>query len=158
MNRIILMGRLTKDPEIYYSQGDAPTAIARFSIAVDKKQKREDGITADFFQMVSFGKAAEFAEKYLHKGMKMLFAGRVQTGRYEKDDVTMMDWFKAKRLDVIVVANKADKCKKSELPGNVALVRETLDISEDTPLLYYSAQTHTEREALRVALDWALDL
>lgn len=89
MNRIILMGRLTKDPEIYYSQGDAPTAIARFSIAVDKKQKREDGITADFFQMVSFGKAAEFAEKYLHKGMKMLFAGRVQTGRYEKDGVSI---------------------------------------------------------------------
>ena len=70
----------------------------------------------------------------------------------------MMNWFKQARCDVIVVANKADKCKKSELPGNVARVREALDISEDTPLLYYSAVTHSEREALRIALDWALDL
>lgn len=89
MNKIILMGRLTRDPEIRYSQGENPTAIARFAIAVDKKQKREDGITADFFQMVSFGKAAEFAEKYLHQGMKMLFVGRVQTGYYEKNGVSM---------------------------------------------------------------------
>ncbi len=74
------------------------------------------------------------------------------------DDVTMMDCFKANAIDVVVVANKADKCRPSELPGNVARIRETLDISEDTPLLSYSAVTHKDREALLIALDWALDL
>ena len=89
MNKIILIGRLTRDPEIYYSQGENPIAIARFTIAVDKKQKREDGATADFFQMVSFGKGAEFAEKYLQKGIKMLFIGRVQTGYYQKNGTSI---------------------------------------------------------------------
>lgn len=86
MNKIILMGRLTKDPEVRYSQRDN-TPVARFSLAVDKRYKREDGITTDFFQMVAFGKAAEFAEKYLRKGTKLLISGRVQTGSYEKDSV-----------------------------------------------------------------------
>ena len=89
MNKIILMGRLTRDPEIYYSQGEKPIAIARFTIAIEKKQKREDGATADFFQMVSFGKGAEFAEKYLKKGIKMLFIGRVQTGYYQKNGISI---------------------------------------------------------------------
>ena len=97
---------------------------------------------------------AYFASGLITLGVQIVDARHKPTA----DDVTMMNWFKANKLDVIVVANKSDKCKKSELPGNVALVRETLDISEDTPLLYYSAQTHTEREALRVALDWALQL
>lgn len=88
MNKIILMGRLTKDPEVRYIQRDN-TPVARFSLAVDKKYKRDDGITADFFQMVAFGKAAEFAEKYLRKGTKLLISGRVQTGTYEKDGVRM---------------------------------------------------------------------
>ncbi len=74
------------------------------------------------------------------------------------DDVTMMNWFKGAGVDVIVVANKTDKCKKSEIPGNVARIRETLDISEDTPLLAYSAETGAEREALLIALEWGLDL
>ncbi len=101
----------------------------------------------------------ELMEEYFASGLITLGV-QIVDARHKPtaDDVTMMNWFKANKLDVIVVANKADKCKKSELPGNVALVRETLDISEDTPLLYYSAQTHTEREALRVALDWALQL
>ena len=84
MNKIILMGRLTRDPEVRYIQRDN-TPVARYSLAVDKKYKREDGITADFFQLVAFGKAAEFAEKYLRKGVKILVSGRVQTGTYEKD-------------------------------------------------------------------------
>lgn len=86
MNKIILMGRLTRDPEIRYSQNDN-MAIARFSLAVDKKKKRDDGVTADFFNTVSFGKTAEFAEKYFRKGMKILISGHVQTGTYEKDGV-----------------------------------------------------------------------
>lgn len=89
MNKIILMGRLVRDPEIRYSQGDKPMPIARYSIAVDKKYKREDGITADFFQLVAFDKQASFAEKYLHKGVKIVMSGHVQTGYYEKNGVNM---------------------------------------------------------------------
>ena len=74
------------------------------------------------------------------------------------DDVTMMNWFKSAGIDTVVVANKMDKCKKSELPGNVARVRETLELSEDHPLVYYSAVTNSEREALLLALDGALEL
>lgn len=86
MNKIILMGRLTRDPEVRYTQKDN-TPVARYSLAVDKKFKRDDGVTADFFNMVAFGKSAEFTEKYLRKGTKMLITGRVQTGTYEKDGV-----------------------------------------------------------------------
>ncbi len=86
MNKIILMGRLTRDPEVRYTQNDN-TPIARYSLAVDKKYKRDDGITADFFNMVAFGKTAEFTERHLRKGVKMLISGRVQTGTYEKDGV-----------------------------------------------------------------------
>lgn len=86
MNKIILMGRLTRDPEVRYTQKDN-TPIARYSLAVDKKFKRDDGITADFFNIVAFGKSAEFTEKYLRRGTKMLITGRVQTGTYEKDGI-----------------------------------------------------------------------
>ena len=89
MNKIILMGRLTRDPEIRYSQGNNPMAIARYTLAVDKKKKREDGITADFFRIVAFDKFAEFAEKYLCQGTKILLSGHVQTGTYEKDGMKM---------------------------------------------------------------------
>ena len=84
MNKIILMGRLTRDPEVRYTQKDN-TPVARYSLAVDKRFKRDDGITADFFNIVAFGKSAEFTEKYLRKGIKMLIIGRVQTGTYERD-------------------------------------------------------------------------
>ena len=89
MNRVILVGRVTRDPEIRYSQGSNPMAIARYTLAVDKKRKRDDGITADFFHIVAFDRLAEFAEKYLHKGTKILLSGHVQTGTYEKDGVKM---------------------------------------------------------------------
>ena len=89
MNKIILMGRLTRDPEIRYSKGNNPMAIARYTLAVDKKKKREDGITADFFRIVAFDKFAEFAEKYLQQGTKILLSGHVQTGTYEKDGIKM---------------------------------------------------------------------
>lgn len=86
MNKIILMGRLTRDPEVRYTQQDN-IPIARYGLAVDKKYKRDDGITADFFNIVAFGKAAEFSEKYLRRGVKILIVGRVQTGTYEKGGV-----------------------------------------------------------------------
>lgn len=81
MNKVIIMGRLTKDPEIKYTQ--ANMAIARFTVAVDRKGK--DNNEADFINCVAFDKKAEFLEKYWSKGMKMLLTGRIQTGSYEKD-------------------------------------------------------------------------
>lgn len=89
MNKIILMGRLTRDPEIRYSQGSNPMAIARYTLAVDRKKKRDDGITADFFRIVAFDRLAEFAERYLHKGTKILLSGHVRTGTYEKNGAKM---------------------------------------------------------------------
>lgn len=89
MNKIILMGRLTRDPEVRYSQSANHIPIARYSIAVDKKRKRDDGITADFFNLVAFDRHATFSEKYLRKGTKIAVSGRAQTGRYEKDGVNI---------------------------------------------------------------------
>ena len=87
MNKVILMGRLTRDPEVRYSQGDSSMAIARYSLAVDRRGRAQDGDqTADFINIVAFGKAGEFAEKYLHKGTKVLVTGRIQTGSYTNKD------------------------------------------------------------------------
>ena len=87
MNKVILMGRLTRDPEVRYSQGESSLAIARYTLAVDRRFTRnnQDGQTADFINCVAFGKAGEFAEKYLKKGTKMAVTGRIQTGSYERD-------------------------------------------------------------------------
>ena len=85
MNKVILMGRLTKDPDVRYTQGENPVAIARYSLAVDRRFKREGEQTADFINCVAFGKNGEFAENYLRKGTKICISGRIQTGSYEKD-------------------------------------------------------------------------
>lgn len=85
MNKAILIGRLTKDPEVRYSQGENAMAIARYRLAVDRRFKREGEQSADFIPCVAFGKAAEFAEKYLHQGIKIAVTGRIQTGSYEKE-------------------------------------------------------------------------
>lgn len=86
MNKIIIMGRLTREPEVRWSQGTNATAIARISIAVDRKWKREGEPEADFFNCTAFGKQAEFIEKYLHKGTKVLVSGRVQNDNYTNKD------------------------------------------------------------------------
>ncbi len=82
MNKVILMGRLTRDPEISYSQNANNTCIARYTLAVDRRFKQEGGQEADFPSCVVFGKGAEFAEKYLHKGTKIVAIGRLETGSY----------------------------------------------------------------------------
>lgn len=83
MNKLILMGRLTRDPEIRYSQGDSQLAIGKFSIAVDRKFKKQgDTVTADFFNCTAFGKQAEFVEKYLKQGTKIVVIGRIQNDNY----------------------------------------------------------------------------
>lgn len=86
MNKLIVMCRLTKDPEVRYSQSTEGLVIARISIAVDRKYKRDGEPTADFFNCVAFGKQAEFIEKYLKKGTKVLLSGRVENNNYTKDN------------------------------------------------------------------------
>jgi single-strand DNA-binding protein len=89
MNKVILCGRLTRDPDVRYSQGDTATAVARYTLAVDRRFSRrdqQDAQTADFIGIVAFGKAGEFAEKYLKKGTKVIVTGRIQTGSYTNKD------------------------------------------------------------------------
>ena len=88
MNRAILLGRLTKDPDVRRSQGAEPVTIARYTLAVDRRSKKQEGQQADFISCVAFGKAGEFAEKYLHKGTKICVSGHIQTGSYTRQDGT----------------------------------------------------------------------
>ncbi len=85
MNKVILMGRLTRDPEVRYAQGDN-TAVARYTLAVDRRFKRDGEASADFINCVTFGRSAEFAEKYLRQGTKVAVSGRIQTGSYTNRD------------------------------------------------------------------------
>ena len=86
MNKVILMGRLTRDPEVRYSQGATPLAIARYTLAVDRRFRRDGEATADFIPCVAFGRQAEHAEKYYHQGLRVTISGRIQTGSYTNKD------------------------------------------------------------------------
>ncbi len=86
MNKVMLMGRLTRDPETKYTQGSQPMAITRYTLAVNRRMQKDGQQQADFISCVAFGKPAEFAEKYLHKGMKIAVEGRIQTGSYTRQD------------------------------------------------------------------------
>ena len=86
MNKVILMGRLTRDPDIRYSQGENAMAIARYTLAVDRRVKGNSEQNADFISCIAFSKLAEFAERYLHQGTKIVVEGRIQTGSYTNKD------------------------------------------------------------------------
>ena len=87
MNKVILMGRLTRDPDVRYSAGESGTSVARYTLAVDRRFNKRDGeATADFISCVAFGRSAEFAEKYFHQGMRVSISGRIQTGSYTNKD------------------------------------------------------------------------
>ena len=86
MNKVILIGRCTRDPEVRYSQGENATAVARYTLAVDRQFKRDGEQSADFINCIAFGKRGEFAEKYLRKGTKIAVVGRIQTGSYTNKD------------------------------------------------------------------------
>ena len=88
MNKVILMGRLTRNPDIRYSQGENPMAIARYTLAVDRRGRRDGNSeqTVDFISCVAFARQAEFAERYLHQGTKLVVEGRIQTGSYTNKD------------------------------------------------------------------------
>ena len=113
MNKVILMGRLTRDPEVRYSQGEQATAIARYTLAVDRRFKRDGDQTADFIGCVAFGKLGEFAEKYLRKGTKVVVTGRIQTGSY-----TNKDGQKVYTTDVVVEEQEFAESKAAGANNN----------------------------------------
>lgn len=102
------MGRLTRDPEVRYSQGENQTAIGRYTLAVDRRFKRDGEQSADFISCVCFGKSAEFAEKYFHQGLKITISGRIQTGSY-----TNKDGMKVYTTDVVVEEQEFAESKAS---------------------------------------------
>lgn len=117
MNKVILMGRLTKDAEVRYSQGENSIAIASFSLAVDRKFKRDGEPTADFFNCIAFGKLGEFVEKYLRQGSKILLSGHIQNNNY-----TNKEGQKVYSVQVIAgeiefaESKKQDESNKNESP------------------------------------------
>ena len=116
MNKAILMGRLPRDPEIRYTQGDNPMCIARYTLAVDRRFSRNannDGNNADFIPCVCFGKTAEFVEKYLKKGTKMAVTGRIQTGSY-----TNRDGVKVYTTEVVVEDQEFAESRNASGNGN----------------------------------------
>ena len=116
MNKVILMGRLTRDPEVRYSQGERAMAIARYTLAVDRRGRRggnDDSQTADFIPCVAFDRAGEFAEKYFHQGTKIVVTGRIQTGSY-----TNRDGQKVYTTEVIVEDQEFAESKNASGNGN----------------------------------------
>lgn len=112
MNKVILIGRCTRDPEVRYSQGENATAVARYTLAVDRQFKRGGDQSADFINCIAFGKRGEFAEKYLRKGTKIAVVGRIQTGSY-----TNKDGNKVYTTDVVVDEHEFVESKASQQNG-----------------------------------------
>ena len=118
MNKVILMGRLTRDPEVRYSAGENALAIARYTLAVDRRFRRDGEATADFISCVVFGRGAEFAEKYFRQGIRIVVSGRIQTGSY-----TNKDGNKVYTTEVVVEEQEFAESKKSQgypEPGNAS--------------------------------------
>ena len=114
MNKVILMGRLTRDPEIRYANNENNTCIANYTLAVDRRFKRQgDEQTADFIRCVAMGKNGEFAEKYLHQGIKIVVEGRIQTGSY-----TNKDGQRVYTTDVMVESQEFAESKASAAQNN----------------------------------------
>lgn len=133
MNKVLLMGRLTRDAEVRYSQGENTMAIARYNLAVDRVGAKDGQPSADFISCVAFGKNAEFAEKFLKKGMKIAIEGRIQTGSY-----TNKDGQKVYTTDVIVEHHEFCESKSTEhtsAPANNDNVFMNIpdDISDEIP-------------------------
>ena len=123
MNKWMGTGRLTRDPEVRYSQGQNPTAIARFTLACDRRFKRDGDQNADFISCIAFGKTAEHIEKYWHKGMKMAAVGRIQTGSY-----TNRDNQKVYTTDVVV--EEVEFCESKGSQQNFAPAQNTEPASD----------------------------
>ena len=128
MNKVILMGRLCADPEVRYSQNENQTAVARYRLAVDRRFKREGDQTADFIPCVAFGKAAQFAEYYLHRGTKIIITGRIQTGSY-----TNKDGQKDYTTDVIVEDQEFAESKSASAGSDNGGYRPAMSQSRPEP-------------------------
>lgn len=127
MNKVQLVGRLTRDPEIRYSQGENATATARFSVAVNRRFKNAEGnYDADFINCVAFGKSAEFVEKYFKKGMAIGLTGRIQTGSY-----TNKDGQKVYTTDVVVEETEFVESKGASSVDNSNSSRPTPSTASD---------------------------
>ena len=111
MNKVILMGRLTRDPDVRWTQGPEQSAVARYTLAVNRRFQKEGGATADFISCVAFGRQAEFAEKYLRQGTKIAIIGRIQTGSY-----TNREGWKVYTTDVVVEEQEFAEGKNAERP------------------------------------------
>lgn len=134
MNKVILMGRLTRDPEVRYSTGEKPTAVARYTLAVDRRFNRDGEQTADFISCVAFGRNGEFAEKYLRQGTKILVTGHIQTGSYVNKDGQ-----KVYTTDVIVDEHEfAESKSQSSAPatpaGNTAAPADPIAPTASAPV------------------------
>lgn len=129
MNKVILMGRLTKDPQVRYLQGENATAVARFTLAVNRRFRSEDS-SADFISCVAFGKNAEVIEKYFRQGIKVLITGRIQTGSY-----TNKDGQKVYTTDIVVEDQEFAESKKPNEQNDPSNIPEDekgyMDIPDD---------------------------
>ena len=142
MNHVSLIGRLTKDPQISYTTGSKPTAVARFSLAVDRRFSYGQEKTADYIPCVAFGKTAEFFEKYVHKGMKMAVDGHIQTGKYtNKDGKTVYTYdvvidtseFCESKNDNGRIANNADSAGEPTTDGLDGFMAVSDGLEEELP-------------------------
>lgn len=125
MNKVILMGRLTRDPEVRYTDEQDPKCVAKYTLAVDRKKSGENGPSADFIRCVAFGNNGKFAEKYLHQGIKIAITGRIQTGSY-----TNKEGQKVYITDIIVEEQEFAESKKSEEGNNGCESTEPEETSE----------------------------
>ena len=126
MNKVILMGRLVRDPEVRYSQGEKSTAVARYTLAVDRKFKKDGDQNADFIGCIAFGKSGEFAEKYLKKGTKLVVEGRIQTGSY-----TNKDGNKVYTTDVVVESQEFAESKATNAQNSGGYDRPAPSATDD---------------------------
>ena len=128
MNKVILMGRLTRDPEIRYANNENSTCIANYTLAVDRKYKRQgDEQTADFIRCVAMGKGGEFAERYLYQGIKIVVEGRIQTGSY-----TNKDGQKVYTTDVFVESQEFAESKAASENNTGASSRQSAPLRPDS--------------------------
>ena len=128
MNKVILMGRLTRDPEVRYSAGENALAIARYTLAVDRRFRRDGEATADFISCVSFGRTAEFAEKYFRQGLKIIVSGRIQTGSYTNNSGQ-----KVYTTDVVVEEQEFAEGKNSSQQGTTQSQPQPQGASQSQP-------------------------
>ena len=134
MNKVILMGRLARDPAVRYTQGEKPTAVARYTLAVNRVFKRSGEADADFINCVAFGKAGEFAEKYFRQGMRIIISGRIQTGTY-----TNRDGVKTYTTDIVVEEQEFAESKQKgqqdtiETPSSDGFMNVPDGLEEELP-------------------------